>query len=81
MEYKKSNQFFRSFIKYLISVILTITILELVDVDATKANVFAFEKFSLAVLVLFAICLFTFDVMQNGIIKWYCHMVNGKNKK
>lgn len=59
------------FLKYLISISLSIALLELSGVDATKANIFSFDKFSFAVLILLSICLYSFDNMLKSIVSWF----------
>ena len=58
------------FIKFLISISLSIALLELSGVDVTKANIVSFDKFSLPTLILLSLCLHTFDNMLKTIVKW-----------
>jgi len=46
-------------------------LLELSGVDATKTNVFSFDSFSLAILIMLSVCLYAFDNMLKGIAKWF----------
>ena len=69
MDELKTNNIYWLFFKYLIAISLSVTLLELSGIDATKANIVSFEKFSFAILILFSICLCTFFNMLNSIIK------------
>lgn len=71
MDKSKTESIYWIFIKYLISISLSIALLELSGIDATKANVFSFDKFSFAILVLFSVCIYTFDNMLKSITKWF----------
>ncbi|GAW97110.1 MULTISPECIES: hypothetical protein [Colwellia] len=71
MDESKTENIYWRFIKYLISVSLSIALLELSGVDAAKANVFSFDKFSFSILILLSICLYTFDNMLKSITKWF----------
>jgi len=71
MDDLKTERVYWKLLKYLISIFLSIILLELSDVDATKANVFSFEEFSFAVLILLSICLYSFDNMLKSIISWF----------
>jgi len=71
MDESKTKNIYWRFIKYLISISLSITLLELSGVDATKANVFSFDKFSFAILILLSVCLYTFGNILKSIAKWF----------
>ncbi|WP_077343599.1 hypothetical protein [Pseudocolwellia agarivorans] len=71
MDDSKTENVYWRFLKYLISISLSIALLELSGVDATKANVFSFDKFSFAVLILLSICLYSFDNMLKSIVIWF----------
>jgi hypothetical protein len=66
MDKSKTESIYWIFIKYLISISLSIALLELSGIDATKANVFSF-----AILVLFSVCIYTFDNMLKSITKCF----------
>jgi len=76
LEKSKTENIYWRFIKYLISISLSITLLEFSGIDVTKANIISFDKFSFAILILLCICLYTFDNMINSIVKWF----NKKNR-
>jgi hypothetical protein len=69
-EFKTEHVYWR-FIKTLIAISLSIALLELFGVDATKANVFSFDKFSFAILILLSVCIYTFDNMLKIFVKWF----------
>ena len=71
MDESKTENVYWRFLKYLISISLSIALLELSGVDATKANVFSFDKFSFSVLILLSICLHSFDNMLKSIVNWF----------
>ena len=71
MDESKTENVYWRFLKYLISISLSIALLELSGVDATKANIFSFDKFSFAVLMLLSICLYSFDNMLKSIVSWF----------
>ena len=71
MDESKTENIYWRFMKYLISISLSIALLELSGVDATKANVFSFDKFSFAILILLSVCLYTFDNILKSIAKWF----------
>jgi len=71
MEDSKTENVYWRFLKYLISISLSIALLELSGVDATKANIFSFDKFSFAALILLSICLYSFDNMLKSIVTWF----------
>ncbi|NQY89856.1 MAG: hypothetical protein HRT51_19360 [Colwellia sp.] len=71
MDDTKTENVYWRFIKYLISISLSIALLEFSGVDATKANIFSFDKFSFAVLILLSICLYSFDNMVKSIVNWF----------
>lgn len=71
MDDSKTENVYWRFLKYLISISLSIALLEFSGVDVTKANVFSFDKFSFAVLILLSICLYSFDNMLKSIIIWF----------
>jgi hypothetical protein len=70
MDDSKTENIYWKFIKFLISISLSIALLELSGIDVTKANIASFEKFSLSILILLSICLYTFDNMLKSIVKW-----------
>ena len=57
----KNKNYSFAFIKFFISVFLSVVLLESAGVDATKANILAFEKFSFSVLILMDCALYVFD--------------------
>jgi len=69
-----SSGIFFVFIKYLVAIVLSITLLEFSGIDATQANVFSFNKFSLSIFILFSICLYAFNNIIENTLEW------GKNK-
>lgn len=71
MEQSKTKSIVWAAAKYFIVAFLSVLLLELCGVDATKANVFSFDKFSFAVLTLFSVCLYTFDNVLQSIAKWF----------
>jgi len=71
MDESKTEHVYWRFIKTLIAISLSIALLELSDVDATKANVFSFDKFSFAILILLSVCIYTFDNMLKSFVKWF----------
>ena len=71
MEQLEAKSIFWVTVKYFIAAFLSIALLELCGVDATKANVFSFEKFSFAILTLLSACLYTFDNVLQSIAKWF----------
>lgn len=71
MDDSKTESIYRRAIKYVISITLSIVLLEFSGVDATKANIFSFDKFSFAILILLSICLYAFDKMLISTLKWY----------
>ena len=71
MDDSQNENVYWRFIKFLISISLSITLLELSGVDVTKANVVSFDKFSLPILILLSICLYSFDNMLKSVVKWF----------
>jgi len=71
MDGSKTVNIYWSFLKYLISAALSIALLEFSGVDATKANIFSFDKFSFAILILLSICIYAFDNMLKSVKKWF----------
>ena len=71
MDESKTENVYWRFLKYLISISLSIALLELSGVDATKANVFSFDKFSFSVFILLSICLYSFDNILKSIVNWF----------
>ncbi len=71
MDDSQNENVYWRFIKFLISISLSIALLELSGVDVTKANVVSFDKFSLSILILLSICLYTFDNMLKSVAKWF----------
>ena len=71
MDDSKTENIYWRFIKFVISISLSIALLELSGVDATKANIVSFEKFSFSILILLSVCLYTFDNMLKSIAKWF----------
>lgn len=65
----------------ILSAILAITLLELAGIDATKANVFSFEKFSFAILILLSMCVYAFDTMIKNIILHFREKAFNENFK
>ena len=61
MDESKTENIYWRFIKCLISISLSIVLLDLSGVDAAKANVFSFDTFSFAILILLSSCLYAFD--------------------
>lgn len=67
---QKGNIYWR-FMKVIISIALSIALLELSGVDVTRANIVSFEKFSLAVLILLSISIYTFGNLLKSFDKWF----------
>jgi hypothetical protein len=70
MDDSKTENIYWRFIKFVISISLSIALLEFSGVDATKANIVSFEKFSLPILILLSICLCSFDNMLKSVASW-----------
>ena len=71
MDESKNEHVYWRFIKTLITISLSTALLELSGVDATKANIFSFNKFSFAILILLSVCIYTFDNMLKSFVKWF----------
>jgi hypothetical protein len=70
MDESKTENIYWRFIKFVISISLSIALLELSDVDMTRVSVFSSDNFSLAIATLFVICIIAFDNMLISVAKW-----------
>ncbi|MBL4823315.1 MAG: hypothetical protein JKX90_07310 [Colwellia sp.] len=77
MDDSKTENIYLRFIKFLISISLSIALLEFSGIDTEKMSVFSFDKFTLPILILGSICLYSFENMLQSIIEWF----NKKSKR
>ena len=70
MDESKTDNIYWRFIKFFISIYLSIALLELSDVDMTRLSIFSSDNFSVAIATLFVICIITFDNMLISFAKW-----------
>ena len=57
----KFKKYFLNVVNFIIAVTLSVWLLDAVGVDASKANILKFETFSFYVLILFGVCIESFN--------------------
>ena len=71
MDDSQAVNIYWKYMKVIISISLSIALLELSGVDVTSGNIVSFEKFSLPVLILFSISINAFGNMLKSFDKWF----------